>query len=105
MYEVIPCGGRYAIVGAAWSGLKAVVQVEVSVDNGETWSDAEFTDPIRPFAWRRWKFNWQTSAAPDRRILLARATDEAGNVQPAEHDRKHGSYMVHHTLSVHVFVE
>ncbi len=105
MYEVVPCGEHYAMVGAAWSGAKAVVQVEISVDGGETWSDAEITDPIRPFAWRRWKFNWQTPEAPGRPILLARARDEAGNVQPAEHDRKHGSYIVHHTLPIHVFVE
>ena len=48
-----PCGGQhlpgtgfYEITGLAWSGGGAIRRVEVSVDGGRTWKDAQLFDPI-----------------------------------------------------------
>jgi hypothetical protein len=57
---------------------------------GQTWSKAEFLDPVERHAWRRWKFDWLTPKKPGKYTLLARAKDAKdanGNVQPDKHDR------------------
>jgi DMSO/TMAO reductase YedYZ molybdopterin-dependent catalytic subunit len=73
--------GRVVVQGVAWSGERRVVQVEVAVDGGDTWRPATLLEPSRPSAWVRWAFTWE-DAAPGRHTLRARATDEAGEVQP-----------------------
>jgi DMSO/TMAO reductase YedYZ molybdopterin-dependent catalytic subunit len=73
--------GRIVLEGRAWSGRAALLSVEVSLDGGETWHAAQLDgDGGQPWAWRRWRYAW--TSAPGRYRLQARATDEAGNVQP-----------------------
>ena len=73
--------GRVVVQGLAWSGERRVVQVEVAVDGGETWKPATLVDTPKPSAWVRWAFTWE-DAVPGRHTLRARATDEAGEMQP-----------------------
>jgi sulfane dehydrogenase subunit SoxC len=75
--EAGPC----LVEGRAWSGRAAIERVEVSVDGGETWADAELGEPGSEFAWRGWSYRWQ--AEPGEHELCCRATDAAGNTQPA----------------------
>jgi sulfane dehydrogenase subunit SoxC len=76
--EAGPC----ELVGRAWSGWAPITRVEVSTDGGENWVDAELDADAPPFAWRGWRFAWD--AAPGEQVLMCRATDGAGNVQPLE---------------------
>jgi hypothetical protein len=39
--EVIPPGQPYRVAGAAWSGEREIVRVEVSTDGGQTWQPAQ----------------------------------------------------------------
>jgi DMSO/TMAO reductase YedYZ molybdopterin-dependent catalytic subunit len=78
--ETLP-QGPVVILGAAYGGEKEVAQVEVSVDGGETWAQAEFIGPIEPYAWRQWQYLWRAEKNGTYRIL-ARATDESGEQQP-----------------------
>jgi DMSO/TMAO reductase YedYZ molybdopterin-dependent catalytic subunit len=105
MYEVVPKSRPYSIFGAAWCGNGNVEAVEVSKDSGETWLAAELIDPAQPFAWRRWRFQWDTPSQPGRYALLARAWDEKGNTQAVEHNQNHGSYVIQHSVPIHVFIE
>jgi sulfane dehydrogenase subunit SoxC len=75
--------GSVPLSGRAWSGRAPVTRVEVSIDGGRTWDDAELApaDPAHPFAWRAWTYDW--TATPGRCELLVRATDEQG-AQPVE---------------------
>jgi hypothetical protein len=77
--------GPCRLVGRAWSGWAPVVRVEVSVDGGRRWAEAELDPPIGPRAWRGWSFLWEPSAT-GRHELCSRATDAAGNVQPVTAD-------------------
>jgi sulfane dehydrogenase subunit SoxC len=72
--------GWHAVQGLAWSGRGRVTRVEVSADGGRTWSDAEFMGLSLPKAATRfqWMFEWKGG----EHVLLSRATDEAGFVQP-----------------------
>ena len=72
--------GPVELSGRAWAGRRGVVRVEVSVDGGETWSEAELAVPVSPYAWRAWSSSWE--ARPGRYTLCVRATDTQGNTQP-----------------------
>ena len=69
--------------GRAWSGWAPVVSVEVSVDGGATWNEAQLDDDGgSPWAWRGWRFEW--SPEPGEYVVACRATDERGTGQPAD---------------------
>ena len=87
----------YQLAGAAWSGEKEIVRVEVSTDNGETWQEAQLLPRI-DYSWHRWTLMWQP---PDvgHYTLMSRATNEMGESQPMEFPnqwdgRSYGNNMV-----------
>jgi DMSO/TMAO reductase YedYZ molybdopterin-dependent catalytic subunit len=103
-HETLVPNRIYTISGAAWAGETDVTGIAVSTDDGRTWNDAEFLDPIQRHAWRRWKFDWLTPNRPGRYTLLARARDAAGMLQPDAHDPNFGSYVINHCLPIEVFI-
>jgi DMSO/TMAO reductase YedYZ molybdopterin-dependent catalytic subunit len=104
IYETLAPNRIYTISGAAWAGETDVAEVAVSTDGGRTWTEAEFVDPVRRHAWRRWKLDWLTPKEPGQYTLLARARDAAGVIQPDKHDRNYGTYVINHPLPIEVFV-
>ena len=86
----VVAAGPCMLEGRAWSGFGPIVRVEVSDDGGETWADAELEDDAPEFAWRGWTFEW--NATPGEHELLCRATDAAGNGQPASVEWNVGGY-------------
>ena len=78
--EVIQ-SGVFTIQGVAWSGAGSIEKVAVSIDGGRNWQEARLTSQNYPYAWRRWELKWHPSE-PGHFILMARATDSAGNTQP-----------------------
>jgi DMSO/TMAO reductase YedYZ molybdopterin-dependent catalytic subunit len=101
--EVIPAGSVYPVFGAAWSR-DPITATEISTDNGGSWQPVQFLDEAQPFVWRRWAFEWQVPEETGVYILKSRATDAAGNTQPSEHDKRFGTYVIHHTLAIEVEV-
>ncbi|MEN3361403.1 MAG: hypothetical protein V7637_5385 [Mycobacteriales bacterium] len=76
--------GEHEVTGRAWSGTGPVTAVEVSCDDGSTWAAAEMLEPpLGEWSWCRWGWRW-TVTEPGRYVLMARATDAAGNVQPVD---------------------
>jgi DMSO/TMAO reductase YedYZ molybdopterin-dependent catalytic subunit len=104
VYETLAPNRIYTISGAAWAGETDVTEIAVSTDGGRTWTEAEFADPVRRHAWRRWKFDWLTPKEPGQYTLLARAKDAAGVIQPDKHDRNYGTYVINHPLPIEVFI-
>lgn len=86
--------GTTLVEGRAWSGRSTVTKVEFSADLGRTWGIAQLDEPVGPYAWRRWSYEW--SAQPGQYELWVRATDEAGNTQPINQDEvwNYGGYGV-----------
>jgi DMSO/TMAO reductase YedYZ molybdopterin-dependent catalytic subunit len=105
VYETVPAGCLYRVFGAAWAGETDVVEVTVSADGGATWAQAEFLDPARRHAWRRWSCDWLTPVTPGRYTLLARAKNADGATQPDAHDRNYGTYVINHPPPIDVFVD
>jgi DMSO/TMAO reductase YedYZ molybdopterin-dependent catalytic subunit len=94
---------RYRVYGAAWSGSAPIARVEFSSDGGEKWSDARLLEPESEYAWRLWEYQW-TPEEPGRYLLLCRATDTMGNIQPAEQQSDRESYMANWIVPVEVIV-
>lgn len=72
--------GWWPIRGLAWSGRGRVTKVEVSTDAGATWVPARIDGNVLPKAPVRFEQMWQWDGKPA--VLLSRATDETGAVQP-----------------------
>ena len=79
---VFPAEGGQ-IVGSAFAGRRPIARVELSDDDGETWSEAEITYAGPANAWTLWRFDWRPSSAR-KATLLVRAVDEDGEVQAGD---------------------
>jgi sulfite dehydrogenase len=75
--------GTTVFHGVAFSGERAIVKVEGSTDGGKTWKPARLVGPdLGANAWRQFAFEAQLE--PGKYMVVSRATDQAGEVQPAE---------------------
>ena len=72
--------GYYQVAGIAWSGAGRIRRVEVSADGGKSWADAALDEHVLPKCLTRFRSAWKWNGGPA--VLLSRATDEQGNVQP-----------------------
>lgn len=81
-------GETVHIGGVAFAGLRGIEKVEVSVDGGETWSEATLEPPLSKYTWQRWKYSLDR---PEEGILkvTVRATDGDGNLQTEERSDPH----------------
>jgi sulfane dehydrogenase subunit SoxC len=77
----LPSRGFYMITGLAWSGGGAIRRVEVSIDGGRTWKDAQLQEPALRIAHARFSLPWNWNG--EEAVLLSRCTDELGQVQPS----------------------
>lgn len=80
--DTVPAG-VLEITGSAWSGSSEVISVDVSVDGGETWEQAEPL-PGSGEAWAAVRWRMTVEAAPGPLEIIARATDDSGATQPLE---------------------
>lgn len=72
--------GPTVATGVASAGDRDVKRVEVSLDDGKTWSDATLEPSLNPpFTWVRWAFPFDAQAGTKYKMKI-RATDGAGEV-------------------------
>ncbi|MGI5196218.1 sulfite oxidase [Streptomyces sp. CA-288835] len=84
--------GPVPLEGRAWSGHAPVTKVEVSTDDGDTWTEAALDEGLKEsaWAWRSWRTTWE--ATPGTHVLSARATDAAGHTQPLDQPWNRGGF-------------
>jgi len=102
--ETVPANSSVRVHGAAWTSDGEIRKVELSIDGGATWNEANLLGEPKLNAWRLWEFNWQTPAAPGKQALIARATDSLGRTQPVLRNPDRGTYMINHLLPIEVEV-
>jgi sulfite oxidase len=73
--------GPVRVSGFAWAGDVEIARVEVSTDNGRTWEPARLGPDRARYAWRQFEREWRPEA-PGSYLVLSRATDTRGRVQP-----------------------
>jgi sulfite oxidase len=84
--------GEIVVQGVAWTGEGRIVSVEVSADEGRTWSRARLTGDDVPYAWRTWEHAWRP-ARHGSSVLLCRATDDRGHTQPERSPWNPGGFL------------
>jgi len=72
--------GRVHLTGRAWSGWAPVDGVEISVDDGLSWTGAALGPDHGRWAWRGFDLVWD--AVPGHYALRVRARDQSGRGQP-----------------------
>ena len=82
--------GVVYVTGVAFGGGSPIRRVEVSSDGGKSWIEAAFFGPdLGRFAWRQFALPLRMPAG--NFVLVSRATDTAGNVQPEQRlENAHG---------------
>ena len=83
--------GMVQIHGVAFAGLNAPARVEVSLDGGKSWKNAQFVGPdLGRHAWRQFVF--AANLDPGTYTIASRATDTAGNTQPPDRVENERAY-------------
>src|SRR5262245_6775682 len=82
---------RLRVQGYAWAGPSGLRLVEVSIDGGKTWRPAGFMGDSAPMAWRSWATDLEVTP-PAKLTIMARATDNGGEVQPMAARANAGGY-------------
>ena len=96
----VPAAGFWEITGLAWSGRGRVARVEVTTDGGRTWGEAHLQAPILPKAHTRFRYPWVWDGG--QAVLMSRAIDDDGNVQPIIDDlvRGRGLDSIYHNNAI-----
>jgi DMSO/TMAO reductase YedYZ molybdopterin-dependent catalytic subunit len=84
--------GTLTVRGAAWSGESPIRTVDISTDAGRSWRPARLGSERARYAWRLWQAEW-TPQAPGSYVVMARATDEAGQTQPLVEEWNPSGYL------------
>lgn len=69
--------------GITFAGLSRVDKLEVSVDGGDTWQEAQLNRGLSPLTWQLWTWQWK-DLPTGRAVIVVRATDGRGNIQTAQ---------------------
>ncbi len=93
--------GHFVAAGIAWAGDRRISAVELSTDDGGSWSRAQLEGELGPLAWQRWQLALELP--PGTRNLVVRATDGTGALQDATARPPHPSGSSgYHRVSVRV---
>jgi sulfite oxidase len=75
--------GSVEVRGYAFAGgERHVSRVDVSLDGGATWSQAELLEDLGRWAWRQWRI--AVDLAPGEHEILVRAWDSSAATQPED---------------------
>ena len=99
-----PSGGQQIrpgfreIRGLAWSGRGRIVSVQVTIDGGRTWRDAQLQEPVLSKSHTRFSLPWTWNG--QETVLQSRCTDQTGYRQPSRETLikvrgTHSSYHYH----------
>jgi sulfane dehydrogenase subunit SoxC len=73
-------GDLVEIEGLAWSGMGTIKHVDISLDGGDNWVEANIKGLVLPKSWTRFSYIIKWEGKP--LVLASRATDDAGITQP-----------------------
>ncbi|MFY9657867.1 MAG: molybdopterin-dependent oxidoreductase, partial [Methylocystis sp.] len=92
--------GRRLIRGIAFDGGSGIKGVEVSSDDGASWSEASLGEDLGAYSFRQW---WASlTLTPGAHVLKVRATGAGGETQPADALWNPRGYMRNVVEAVHV---
>ncbi len=101
--QTVPVG-KVPVTGFAWAGEDDIKAVDISIDNGATWQPARLTGEQARYAWRAFAFEF-TAPRPESYLILSRATDSKGKMQPAVSQWNPSGYLWNQYDSVRIEVK
>ena len=96
--------GSQVIKGVAWAGEADITKVEISTDGGSSWNVAELGKDQAKYAWRLWSYSWKPAKSGDY-VIMSRATDSQGRVQPSTAEWNPSGYLYNAYDQVKVYVQ
>ncbi len=79
-------GDLVEIEGIAWSGHGTITNVDISLDGGDNYVEAQLKGLVLPKSWTRFSYMYKYEGKP--LLLQSRAIDDSGNVQPTVSQEK-----------------
>ncbi|MFB6300467.1 MAG: molybdopterin-dependent oxidoreductase [Halobacteriales archaeon] len=74
---------RVELGGHAYAGTRGIEKVEVSIDGGDSWTEADLSDPLPDQdTWRMWVHRYDHPG--ESHDVVVRATDGTGTLQPKD---------------------
>lgn len=78
--ETVTANKQCLVEGLAFNDGTGIRKVELSFDDGKTWTETKLNPELGKYSWRRWKYDW-TPTAKGAYHLKVRATDNIGHTQ------------------------
>ncbi|MDY0743467.1 sulfite dehydrogenase [Paucibacter sp. R3-3] len=102
--QVLLDKGFYSISGLAWSGRGRIKRVDVSVDGGRNWREAQLQAPVMDRCLTRFSLPWTWDGKPA--LVMSRATDETGQVQATYQQMRavRGRRSIYHNNSIQTWL-
>ena len=102
--QVLLDKGFHNVTGLAWSGRGKVAKVDVSADGGRNWKPARLEGPVLSKCLTRFNVDWSWDGKPA--LLMSRATDETGHIQPTytELRKVRGTRSVYHNNAIQTWM-
>jgi len=95
--------GKYVMNGLAWTGSGKIKHVDISLDGGINWKQAELNGLVLDKCWTRFslEFDWKG----EELLIQSRATGEDGYVQPtyAQLRKARGVTSIYHNNAIHTW--
>jgi DMSO/TMAO reductase YedYZ molybdopterin-dependent catalytic subunit len=98
--ELLPVSSNFQIRGVAWAGESEIAMVEVTVDGGNTWAEAQLLDRPKRYTWVRFEVSSPGPNRPGKLELRARAWNREGCCQAHSRNQDYRSYAVRHVVPV-----
>jgi sulfane dehydrogenase subunit SoxC len=102
--QVLLDKGFHNVTGLAWSGRGKVRKVDVSVDGGRNWKPARLEGPVLSKCLTRFNFDYSWDGKPA--LLLSRAVDETGHIQPTYNELRkvRGTRSIYHNNAIQTWL-
>ena len=94
-HDEFPLHRQIEVKGIAWDGGHGIQKVEVSKDDGRSWTPADLGGDHGRYSWRPWTFRF-TPLEKGNHVLLAKATNRNGDTQGSKLILNPAGY--HHNL-------
>ena len=96
--------GKVTVGGFAWAGEDDIKTVDVSIDNGASWRPARLVGEQARYTWRGFEFEFN-APRPESYLILSRATDSRGKMQPAVSQWNPSGYLWNQYDSIRIEVK
>lgn len=90
----LPVNRRVELKGIAFDSGAGLKSVDVSIDGGRTWRATKLSENLGRFSFREWRLD-TTFTQRGNAVLMVRASNNKGEVQPLKADWNPGGYRRH----------